>query len=82
MPTTQGRAYFKNFQGFEGDPEKAVQVIYFKVARAEDPPKKLSLGQDCVGMVEAKLKELSDELEKYKSWSDGLKRSDPPLNLS
>lgn len=57
-------------------------MIYFKVARAEDPPKKLSLGQDCVGMVEAKLKELSDELEKYKSWSDGLKRSDPPLNLS
>lgn len=81
MPTVIGRAKFKDFQGFDGDPKKAVKVIYFKLAREANPPKKLPLGQDVQYMVAAKLKQLGDEVERYKSWSDGLKRTDPPLDF-
>ncbi|KAF7416090.1 hypothetical protein PC9H_002350 [Pleurotus ostreatus] len=82
MPTEFGRQYMKTFKGYEGDPVKFAQTVYFKVAKAENPPSKLSLGLDCVGMVEGKLKAISDEAEKYKSWSAGLNKSDPPLNFA
>lgn len=81
MPTVMGRAMFKDFKGFDGDPEKAVQVLYFKLARAENPPKVLPLGQDAQFMVAAKLKALQEEIEEYRLWSNGLKREDPALEL-
>ncbi|KAJ7456913.1 hypothetical protein FB451DRAFT_1275230 [Mycena latifolia] len=81
MPTVMGREMFKDFKGFDGDPEKAVQVLYFRLARSDNPPKLLLLGQDSQFMVAAKLKALQDEIAEYRSWSDGLKRTDPPLDL-
>lgn len=81
MPTVVGRSIFKDFKGFDGDPEKAVKILYFKLAREASPPKKLPLGADAQAMVAAKLKDLNDEIERYKSWSDGLKRTDPPLDI-
>ncbi|KAJ6600387.1 hypothetical protein DFH09DRAFT_1355680 [Mycena vulgaris] len=79
MPTVMAREMFKDFKGFDGDPEKAVRLLYFKLAKAENPPKLLPLGKDSQFMVAAKLKGLQEEIEQYRSWSDGLKREDPPL---
>ncbi|KAJ7687142.1 hypothetical protein B0H17DRAFT_1203806 [Mycena rosella] len=41
MHTVVGRAMFTDFKGWDGDAEKAVQVLYFKLARAENPLKLL-----------------------------------------
>ncbi|KAJ6598673.1 hypothetical protein B0H10DRAFT_732051 [Mycena sp. CBHHK59/15] len=65
MPTVMGRAMFKDFKGFDGDPEKL-----------------LPLGQDVQYMVAAKLQSMQAEIDEYKAWSDGLKRTDPPLDFN
>ncbi|KAJ7477307.1 hypothetical protein B0H11DRAFT_1299589 [Mycena galericulata] len=81
MPTVMGRAMFKDFQGFDGDPEKAVQILYFKLAKSANPPKLLPLGQDVQYMVATKIQSMQAEIDEYKAWSEGLKRTDPPLVL-
>ncbi|KAJ7160987.1 hypothetical protein C8R46DRAFT_1164615 [Mycena filopes] len=81
MPTVIARQGFKDFKGFDGDQEKAVQILYFKLTRMDNPPKVLPLGQDAQFMVATKLKAMQEEIHEFRSWSDGLKRSDPALNL-
>ena len=74
-----GRAYMAAFKGYEGDPVKFAQTVYYKLATDPNPPKKLSLGADANAMADAKLKEIAAEAEKYKEWSAALNKSDPPL---
>ncbi|KAJ7250646.1 hypothetical protein C8J57DRAFT_677855 [Mycena rebaudengoi] len=81
MPNVKLREMFKDFKGFEGDPEKLVQVLYFKLARSDNPPHTLPLGHDVQAMVAGKLKSRQAEVDAYKTWSDGLKLQDPPLDL-
>ncbi|WP_127128580.1 SDR family oxidoreductase [Pseudoflavitalea rhizosphaerae] len=49
-----------------GDPDKAAKVI-IEVAEQEQPPLHLYLGADAYGMVESKLKNVKDEMEKVKT---------------
>ncbi|KAJ8495362.1 hypothetical protein ONZ45_g12896 [Pleurotus djamor] len=79
MPTEMGRAYMAAFKGYEGDPVKFAQTVYYKLAKDSNPPKKLSLGADANAMADAKLKEIAEEAAKYKEWSAALNKSDPPL---
>ncbi|KAJ7577365.1 hypothetical protein C8J56DRAFT_836362 [Mycena floridula] len=78
MPTVIAR---QNRPEFTGDPEKAAQVIYFKLAKADSPPKKLPLGLDSRHLIGGKLADLSKEFEEYKSWSENLTTNDPPLSF-
>jgi NAD(P)-dependent dehydrogenase (short-subunit alcohol dehydrogenase family) len=66
MPNVKLREMFKDFKGFEGDPEKLVQVLYFKLARSDNPPHTLPLGHDVQAMVAGKLKSRQAEVDAYK----------------
>lgn len=79
MPAVIARGMLKATSA--GDPYKAAQVLYFKLAREDNPPTKLPLGLDSQYLVGNKLTELGKEIESYKSWSVGLTTADPPLEL-
>lgn len=51
-----------------GDTRKAAEAIY-KVAGAADPPLRLPLGADAVGLVKNKIAQLEKELEQWMSLS-------------
>ena len=52
-----------------GDPTKAAAAI-LNIARVADPPLRLQLGTDCVAAVEAKLRQVSTELNKWRSLAE------------
>lgn len=49
-----------------GDPDKAVAALR-ELATAADPPLRLQLGSDCVGLVEDKLAAVADELGRWRA---------------
>ncbi len=51
-----------------GDPARAAQVIH-RIAHAQKPPRRLALGSDALGAIEAKLRSLHEGLEQHRQES-------------
>lgn len=51
-----------------GDPEKAAEVL-FNITREEQPPLRLVLGSDALEIINKKVEDLTDELQRYASIS-------------
>jgi NAD(P)-dependent dehydrogenase (short-subunit alcohol dehydrogenase family) len=61
------RAYVRDNDGTQpGDPAKAAAAI-ITALDADDPPTRLVLGADAIGTIEARLKDLADELDAWRS---------------
>jgi NAD(P)-dependent dehydrogenase (short-subunit alcohol dehydrogenase family) len=61
------REYVRGNHGAQpGDPAKAAAAIITAVD-ADDPPTRLVLGADAIGNIEARLKDLADELDAWRS---------------
>lgn len=56
---------------FSGDPAKAARGLR-NIAQISDPPLRIALGKDVIGMINEKVKELTEEVEKYGHFSDDL----------
>ena len=54
-----------------GDPAKATDALY-RISSDPEPPVRIVLGMDVVGMARAKVERLSKEAELSVSWSEGL----------
>ncbi|GBE85121.1 hypothetical protein BKA93DRAFT_434937 [Sparassis latifolia] len=54
-----------------GDATKAAGVIY-RVAGIPEPPLQFPLGKDCIVMVRGFVNGLTETIDKYESWSEGL----------
>jgi NAD(P)-dependent dehydrogenase (short-subunit alcohol dehydrogenase family) len=48
-----------------GDPARAARVIH-QIAHTQNPPRRLALGSDALGIIEAKLRSLRDGLEQHR----------------
>ncbi|RYX84873.1 SDR family NAD(P)-dependent oxidoreductase [bacterium] len=65
----QGRDQYANHNGKQaGDPDKLAQAL-LTIAASPNPPLRLPLGTDAVGVVEGKLKSVSAELEQWRNLS-------------
>jgi hypothetical protein len=64
-PAAALKSYLKSYTP-KGDPAKAAQAM-IKVVNMENPPMRIPLGTDALAMMKAKLKSMSEELEKYKN---------------
>jgi NAD(P)-dependent dehydrogenase (short-subunit alcohol dehydrogenase family) len=53
-----------------GDPTRAAQVIY-QLAHGPNPPRRLALGSDALGIIEAKIRSLHDGIEQHRQESLG-----------
>jgi hypothetical protein len=61
------RAYVRDNDGTQpGDPAKAAAAI-ITALDAADPPTRLVLGADAIGNIEARLKDVADELDAWRS---------------
>jgi len=47
----------------QGDPNKAIKFIYEFAGGTDKLPIRLAVGQDAIGMIKEKVKELYDDLE-------------------
>jgi len=47
----------------QGDPDKAIKFIYELATGTDKLPIRLAVGQDAIGMINEKVKELHDDLE-------------------
>ena len=55
-----------------GDLRRTMEKIY-ELSLVENPPLRLIIGLDSLGVVRGHLNKVMGELEAYKSWSEGLK---------
>ncbi|KAL6298427.1 hypothetical protein BKA93DRAFT_744145 [Sparassis latifolia] len=67
---TRGFLTQPNFK-LPGDPTKAAGVIY-RVAEIPEPPLQFPLGNDCIAMARDSVNGLTETIDKYESWSEGL----------
>ncbi|GJE88358.1 SDR family oxidoreductase [Phanerochaete sordida] len=82
-PAAQGRKLLKNARDSRiqsGDPVKTAHKIY-ELSTVKKPPLRLVIGLDSLGIVQAHLDKIHEELETYKPWSNSLleERAGPPL---
>ena len=74
LPTTMGRMIMASGASpikLDGDLKKAVAKIY-DLASVASPPLHFPLGKDAVKNFRAHFAEVSAEVDKYESWSEGL----------
>lgn len=55
------------------DPQKLSEIVYFQVARDPDPPLRLPLGEDAVGLASGKSADLSEAVQKGSVFSETVK---------
>lgn len=81
-PAANVRAFFGSPEGrasvIHGDPRRAAAAI-LEVSRAAEPPLKLPLGPDSVGLVLSKLEQVRTELDRWRALSTST--SDKPDQL-
>lgn len=46
--------------------------MFYKAASLPDPPLRLVMGRDALDGVKRKLKNLTEEIDNYEQWSEGL----------
>jgi len=57
----------------DNDPQKLSEIVYFQVSRDPNPPLRLPLGEDAVGLASSKSADLSDAAQRGAVFSEALK---------
>ncbi|KAI0369414.1 NAD-P-binding protein [Pilatotrama ljubarskyi] len=70
LPGNQLRAVWDKFRA-PGDPRKAMEVVY-EIAGMPDPPLRFPIGKDAISLIEKKLEETRDVVERCKPWSEDM----------
>lgn len=55
------------------DPQKLSEIVYFQVARDPNPPLRLPLGEDAVGLASSKSADLSEAARRGGVFSEAVK---------
>jgi len=71
LPATIFRGYLAKDQNSGGDPNKAV-AKWYELAQLPDPPMRLVLGKDAIGVVRAHITKLTEDVNAKEDWSDDL----------
>ena len=71
LASTRFRAFLGSGVRIGGDPLKAVQRIY-DLSLVPSPPFRFVIGKDAIASTRAEIKSITEEVNKYESWSEGL----------
>ena len=71
LPSNGLRAFVGAGERVGGDPKKAVQRIY-DLSLVPSPPLRFVIGKDAIASTRAEIKSITEEVNKYESWSEGL----------
>lgn len=59
----------------DNDPQKLSEVVYFQISRDPNPPLRLPLGEDAVGLATSKFGDLAQAAEVGGAFSEAVKFS-------
>ena len=71
LPSNVLRSFVGTGERVGGDPNTAVQRVY-DLSLLPSPPLRFVIGKDAIASTRAEMKSISDDVDKYESWSEGL----------